>query len=401
MKPRRRIARAIGISLLAFLVVDQICQHTLLAGGTLRGRRIAPFDPPLFTPDQFARIEAYRVFAESGQDSRAGSNFEADLGWCPRPSTAEGEARFDARGARIGFAPVPIERTPGVRRVVALGCSFTFGAKVSGEEAWFARVDEARADLEIVNLAFGAFGLDQALLRWRRDGVRERPDEVWLGILPSAALRNVTMYMPAMRHWTGVVGVKPRFELDDGGELELVESPVRSLAQLVALVRSQESFCAALGAHDHWLRSHPAAYAPDGSTWLHSFATTRVLLTLAESGDREAEPYLLDPRTEVHRLELALVRQVRREVESAGARFRAIVLPDRLDLADRAERGHGYWQGLVDELARDGIEVIDTSDALAAAGAATDARAWVPDGHYSAEGNRIVAEDIARRTSAR
>lgn len=401
MTRRRRAALAALIGLVLLLAADQAVQLTLLADGTFRGRRIAPFDPPLFTPHQVERIAAYAALVASGDVARAGSNFDAELGWCPHPSTEEGEARFDERGARIGTAIVPHERTPGVRRVVAVGCSFTLGAKVLGPESWVARVDDARADLEVVNLAFGGFGIDQALMRWRRDGEREQPDEVWLGVLPSAALRNVTMYVPAMRHWSAFVGVKPRFVLDEQGELALIPSPVSSLADLVALVRSQTKFQAALGAHDHWIQRAPAAYAPRNSTWMHRFATTRLALTLQERGGRETSAYLLDPDSEVRRLESAIVRQLRREVEDGGARFRVFVLPDRLDLADRAERGHGYWRDLADELARDGIDVFDASGALAAAGAETDLRYWVDDGHYSAEGNRVVAEAIAARADSR
>lgn len=394
---RRRALLAALLGLALLLAADQIAQHVLLADGTLRGRRIAPFDPPLFTEHQEQRIAEYAALVASGEVARAGSNFDAELGWCPRPSTEEGEARFDQRGARIGTAPVPVARTPGVRRVVAVGCSFTLGAKVAGPESWVARVDEARADVEVVNLAFGGFGLDQALLRWRRDGERERPDEVWLGVLPSAAPRNVTTYVPAMRHWSGFVGVKPRFVLDERGELALVRSPARSLAELVALVRSQSDFVAAVGAHDHWVRRAPAAYAPRGSHWTHAFATTRLALTMKERGGRESSAYLLDARSEVRRIESAIVRELRREVEARGAHLRVFVLPDRLDLTDRAERGHGYWSDLVGELVRDGVDVYDASDALAAVGADTDLRYWVEDGHYSAEGNRVVAEAIARR----
>lgn len=374
-----------------FVVCDQIAQHTLLSSGFLAGRRIAPFDPPLFAQHQIERLEAYRKLVADGVDASSVSDFDPDLGWCPHTAHDDGWYRIDARGARYATRAVPLERSSGVQRVVALGCSFTFGAEVDGPDAWVARVDEARADLDVVNFAFGAYGLDQALLRWRRDGVRESCEEAWLGVLPSAALRNVTTYHPTLRHWTNVVHVKPRFELGAGGALVPVASPARSLADLVHLLSDAPTFARDVAPHDFWVQRAPESYAQRGSVWWHHVASARLAATRLERRGRDARPWLADETSEVHRLERALVLELARDVAAAQRRLRVLVLPDREDVAD-ARDGDACWKALVVAWRAAGIEVFDASSAMLGANADREARFWAPEGHYSAEGNRLVAE---------
>lgn len=388
---RSKLARGALVALGIFVGGDQIAQHAFLSTGFLAGRRVAPFDPPLFARHHFDRLEAYRALLAAGTDPSSVSDFDPDLGWCPRAARDDGPYRIDARGARYATQPVPRERTPGVRRVVALGCSFTFGAEVEGPDAWFARVDEARADLEVVNLAFGAYGLDQALLRWRRDGARESCEEAWLGVLPSAALRNVTTYHPALRHWTNVVHVKPRFELGANDVLVPVASPARSLADLVLLLSDAHAFARDVAPHDLWVQRAPQTYARRGSVWWHHVASLRLAATWLERRGRDARPWLADDTSEVHRLERALVLELARDVAVAQRRLRVLVLPDREDVADARDKD-ACWKALVAAWSAAGIEVFDASSAFLTVDGDREARFWAPEGHYSAEGNRVVAE---------
>jgi len=391
MKPR---TRAILAGLLVVVIADQIVQHAFLGTGYLMGRRVAPFDPPLFAPHQVERVASYRALLASGRDPRRESGFDPELGWCALPSVADTRYATDERGARIGLAPVPRDRTPGVGRVMAIGCSFTFGQEVDGPETWPARVDTARRDLEVVNFGYGFYGIDQAFLRYRREADALRPDEVWLGVLPSALTRILGVYPPAQRHWTNVLHVKPRFVFGTSGGIELVQSPAQSLDDLVSLLSDQNRFLERVGRHDAWVQRRWAAYQGFGRRLWHHSAFARLVVTALEGGEREAKPEVLDPESEVRRLALALVRELAHEVRANGARLRVLILPDRLDLADRAEHGRAYWDGFVADLAEAGIECADLAAAFGAAGAQGEDRYWAPEGHYSAEGNRIAAEAV-------
>lgn len=380
---------------LVLVGADQAVQWSVLGDGRFLGHRVIPFDPPLFTPWQHHRAAEVAAFA-ADRALAAGSLLDAELGWCPRAGQDRGLYVYDWSGSRVQLGTLAHAKAPGVRRVVAVGCSFTQGAEVEGHETWSALLDARRADLEFANLGQGGYGVDQALLRFRRDGRGLAPDEVWLGFLPESTLRVTTLYPPAANHWSSTLTCKPMFELGSAGdELVLVPSPAPDHAALLALLTDQRAFLAALG-RDRWVRRTPAAWAPRGSSWTHWLASTRLFVSWLESGDRDPAEYLREREGEVARLLRALVLELAREARATGARFRMIVLPSHPDLARARRPGGTYWSGWLADLAGRGIECLDATPALLAAGADTEPRFWMPGRHYSPEANRVVAEALER-----
>ncbi len=393
MKPW--VARTL-LALGTIVVLDQVAQYTLLRGGTFLGRRIAPYDPPIFAPIQsesYARIQSHLVH---GDPPITALDFDAELGWCPKTEHRSELYQYDWARCRIGNQPLSRERVPGKRRVAAIGCSFTLGAEVGAKDTWEAQLERLATDLEIANLGVGGYGLDQALLRFRRDGVPLRPEEVWLGVQPEAMSRMVTTYMPALNRRSFPIGFKPRFQLGQGDELRLVPSPVRSLADVARLMGSQAEFIDAVGETDRWIARYPAAYAPEGSSILHRSAIARLVLTARERSSRHIADELRDPESELFRLARGICRTVRADAEHANARLRIFILPDKIDLELGDAHGSAYWQRWADALRADGCEVFDLEPAIRAAGGAANSKLWAPQGHYTAEGNRVVAEALAR-----
>jgi len=396
----KRRARALAAILASLLVADQLVQWTALGDGVLLGHRIAPFDPPLFTNEQRDTLERLRRNFAAGVKTDGLFDFDGELGWCTKPGSATPDYRFDWAGSRVGVEELAREKRPGLRRVVAVGDSFTLGMEVRGEECWTSLVDRERADLEVANLGVGGYGIDQSLLRLERDGFALQPDEVWLGFMASTALRNVIVYQPGMRRWAPTPTFKPRFELDATGELALVANPASDPERLAELLGSQEAFLAAAGRHDHFVQRAPAAYAPFGTNLLHYCATARLALTVLERGDRAAGPYLADPSSEVWRLSRALFLRAAARCGMRGVRLRVLFFPDGAGLEDAAVRGHPACQSLLDELRGHGIEVIDFTAAVQAALERTGGKLWASGGHYDAAGNRVIADELLRVLAA-
>ncbi len=98
------------------------------------------------------------------------------------------------RNAEIGAKPA------GVRRVLALGDSFTFGHAVEAAEAWPAVLQEllnARggARYEVVNAGVGGYGTGQQLLLYEELESRVEPDLVVLGFaVVNDVLDNLCIY---------------------------------------------------------------------------------------------------------------------------------------------------------------------------------------------------------------
>jgi hypothetical protein len=383
---RRRRALVLLALGAAAVAADQAVLRTALADGVLFGRFVAPFDPPVFTAAQRAHVARLANGSEVEP-----ARFDAELGWCTIPSSTWEEATFDERGFRAGARPHAALPAAGAERVLALGCSYTMAMEVGDAEAWPARVEAAEPDLEVVNLGVAGFGIDQAYLRYRRDGRALGAREVWLGVMPEAALRVSTLYVPLCQRWAPVCAFKPRFVPDDGAAhgLRLVPSPARTHGGVAGLLTDQAAFVAALAEDDLWVRRTPAAFAPRGSSLSHRFAATRLALTAYERRGLRASVWLRDPESEVYRVMRRAVLALRDAAGEDGARLRVAVLPSRPDLEAEA-----YWVGLVRDLEAAGVDCLDASGALRAAGGAEEPGLWMPKGHYSPRANAIVAETL-------
>lgn len=384
-----------GVLLVA---ADQALLRLALGDGYLLGRRIAPFDPPFFTPDQERAWARLNEDATPGRPSPVERLFDSELGWAPPRAGELGEKHFDERGARRPLEEHPRRPLPGVRRVLVFGGSFTLGDEVQDVAAWPRLLDEQRVDLEVVNLGMSAYGVDQAYLRFLREADAWEADEVWLGWLPRVSARVTTQYRPALRHGSGPILFKPRFRLR-GGELELLPNPAPSLDDVRELLGDQAAFMRALEDADSWVMRAPAAYSPTGSSPWHMTGFGRLGLTLAERGGREPRAWFAQEHGEVRALIEALVVAFDVAARERGVRFRLLILPDRDDLAGLASGEACYWEASCETLGREGIEVLDTTLPLAERGLHTQPEAWAPHGHCTELGNRLIAEVLSRAVS--
>lgn len=392
---RSKLLLALGVLCLCSVAADQTLHHGFMGEGKLLGRRVAPFDPPIFYENQEQAFAKLTGFLETGEPPEESFSFDSELGWCPWPSSTVGGRTFDEWGACVGPATVAIARTQAVRRVITAGCSFTMGYEVGDAETWPYLLDEGDDSLEVVNLAMSAYGLDQAWLRYRRDGRAFEADEVWLGWLPAASLRLGTLYRPVVRHWSGPLLFKPRFRVR-GTELQLVENPARSLQEVHRLLSDQDRFLRAMGVDDLWVQRSLAAYSPMGSDWRHHTGFGRAWLTVDESREKSPSAWLERESSSIRELVVRVTCGMRDDVEADGARFRLLVLPDKEGLSSAQENGRAYWSGLVEELMGLGVEVIDLTQAASSMGMLEDSASWAPGGHYSARGNAIIAGELRR-----
>jgi hypothetical protein len=392
----RRLAAALVLGCLLALGVDQAVLYAALDDDLVLGQRLAPFDPPYFTAAQRAALARIEQQVRTGEPPAELLGFHAELGWAHAPESGAEDFVFDRFGARVGVAPLAAQKPAGVTRVAAFGCSFTIGVQVGPLKCWPAALDALSPGVEVANLGVAGYGLDQAFLRWRLTHDALDCDEVLLGFLPAAATRNLSVYRPALRHWSETLAFKPRFVLALDGELELVPNPARSFAELARLVRTQSELHAVLARTDGWVQRAPAAWAPRGSHWSHWFATGRLALTLLERRGRDPAAALADASSETYRVTRAIALAMAREVQHSGARFRLLVLPDRPALRSAAS-GRPYWASFAADVNEAGVELLDLSPALLAAGALDDDAFWLADGHYAPGAHAVVARALAQR----
>lgn len=308
----------------------------------------------LVDPDYF-----YEISAEES------SNVYSEVyGWRLRPGFRGLDfgklATVNERGYR-GRAH-PQERTPGKTRVVVLGDSIAYSAGVDEAHTFYSLVEARRQDLEVVNLAVGGYGTDQALLRLEREGLLYRPDVVVLhfclfsdytdNALPSALF---DARQP-----------KPYFTWD-GQALRL---------------------------HDQHLRlSLPRALAQWLSDNSHLFNRLRDLLGLRRpprqpgvwSERKGAVERDLGPAAE---LTFALIRRIEELSRGAGARFYVVIHPDRFAFEHRSH----LLRKLCTTPMLAGVTMVEMGERHRAAGQRFEEWALDEPGHLTEAGHRVMAE---------
>lgn len=287
-------------------------------------------------------------------------------------------AALEETGSRVSIhdelgwvAPMrsPASLPEGGRIIAAFGDSFTYGDEVEAHEAWPFLLDEALPDATVLNLGVPAYGLDQALLRYRLESRRLEPEIVLIGFILDDAARNTTPYRPFIFAKTTVPLSKPRFVLE-GDELKLLPNPLRrgDYREMLAAGCTRE-------------KAAESATCADALPLALRLPSVQLLSLL---GDRTGLVHVA-PGEAVRKFDLAarLFLEFQREARRNGAEPIVVLLPTRNDLRRASfEQYESYFN-------RHGIRFIDVGAALRRV-ADVDSL-FRPGGHYSPRANRIVA----------
>lgn len=309
--------------------------------------------------------------------------YDADLGWAPRAGARSRDelVSIDASGARTtGGAATAGDSL----RVVTLGDSFTFGDEVGDEETWPSHLERILAEenprraVDVVNLGVNGYGLDQAVLRFERDGASLAPDVVVLGLQPENLLRSLNVVRAIYFPGTSLPFSKPRFVVDADGA-RIANQPAAPVdAVLEALADPSSS---PLLRDEGWLDARYVA-TPLHASMLYSLVQTSI------GSDAGRNPFVMTP--EVARVANAALERLDAAVEGAGGRLVLLHLPRRDDLARIVAlqpTWYADWLEAIEdhyEVVRSEVGVYDVED-----------RVFRSGGHYTPERNADVARIVA------
>ncbi|OGW78603.1 MAG: hypothetical protein A2Z83_07505 [Omnitrophica bacterium GWA2_52_8] len=102
--------------------------------------------------------------------------YDPDLGWVNAPNVSVPDLYRPGVGIHINSQSLRADREytkevpAGMTRAICLGDSFTMGFGVRDDQTWCHLLTRISRDLETLNMGQGGYGLDQAYLRYRRDG---------------------------------------------------------------------------------------------------------------------------------------------------------------------------------------------------------------------------------------
>lgn len=296
------------------------------------------------------------------------TRYDRDLGW----SNVPGRHLPDLYGPGLrlsinaqGFredADVPARVPQGKHRVLCSGDSFTLGYGVGQEDTWCAQLERLDPGLDAVNMGQGGYGIDQSYLWYLRDG-RGLSYDAHLFTFIFADFERMKL-----KDFFGYG--KPSLEVENG----------RLVARPAAPFDPSKKRLSRLTAFRIWLNGFP--FMRRAELWAR-----KNLIVVDDEGTR--------------RVTRAVFASLAAENRARDARLLLVYLPTRYDLeATRLDRLRAF---LRKEALEQGIEFLDltpdfraldadavdrfflSADDVAFAGAA---------GHYSAAGNRFVAERL-------
>ncbi len=306
--------------------------------------------------------------------------YDSDLGWSLRPGVRSRDGMFsaDETGARRTGSASSDESA---LRIVTVGDSFTFGDEVGDDQTWPAQLERLLGSeerpVDVINLGVNGYGVDQAVLRYERDGASREPDVVILGLQAENLLRNLNVVRAIYFPGTSLPLSKPRFVL--GGEgLRLVNRPTATPEQVLEALEDPTGH--PLFEYEGWLDWRFERSGAEAS------ALVSLVRSLADRHPRDTG-YVLTQ--EMAAIGTRTIDRLANAAKADGARFLVVHVPRRHDLQTIAG-GDAPWYGAwIDEIgARHELvrPELDAADSL-----------FEPGGHYSQAQNLHVAETLAER----
>ena len=312
------------------------------------------------------------------------------LGWPSRYELLGG--RWDRIGSRVIPAFPDPSRSPAL--VSVYGDSFTWCSEVDAEHAW-SNILARRLGRRVNNFGVSGYGTDQAYLRFHHN-TKDHAPIVILAHLPENLLRNINQFRDLLAP-PHKLGFKPRFILNDDGELELVPLPELTKSQYVRCMRRPEDYLPC----DEFVPGRSGGQRrlqfPYTISVLNSFGQFRIRARL------RGEPWYLPFYDENHpanglQITAGILEKFVKEARAHGKMPIVLIIASGHDL--HYYQTHGIWtyQTLLDRLQDRGLPVLDAGPEMIKRLEGREMTEIFTRGHigahHNAEGYRLLADIV-------
>ena len=402
-------------SALAGLLIGEIGlraleQPSMTSSGVLLGEELPPlvYIPIEKAPTRDDRLKRAAQWAEplvidgrkiTHGDLHGITKEDPYLGHVPQGNSmsANGWWQTNELGARSRLQ-TPRWQSPGIRRILLFGDSYTQGSRVPQEETIAHYLGETSSDTEVFNFGVDGYSMAQAFLRYQQLAAQLEHDLVFLILVPDADLwREVNVSRFVGRRWEAYA-INPRFILDEG-TLQLVSSPFSSLEEMLRDKYDNNGRISL----DH-LRKYDRFFFPamyENFPGLDRSVIFRLLrLAWAKHQYSRLMNEMYDPSGEAMGVMRAIAVSMNQVAHEAGAAFALVILPSPGDTERflQAAEYRRQWQGMAESLCAARYACLDLMEDFARLPA--DQFDLGYDGtHYGPSSNRLIAELIQVRAS--
>ena len=152
--------------------------------------------------------------------------FDPELGWVRKPNTEHlengkyGKVKWTTNSSGARTNP-EFEKTES--KISCYGDSFAFCRQVNDDETWEHYLSKTFM-INVQNFGVGNYGLDQTLLRLKREYTLNPTKIVIIGVVPDTISRILSMWKHYYEYGN-TLGFKPRFKISNN-DLELIKNPI-------------------------------------------------------------------------------------------------------------------------------------------------------------------------------
>ncbi|HEV8660553.1 MAG TPA: SGNH/GDSL hydrolase family protein [Thermoanaerobaculia bacterium] len=351
------------------------------ADGTFyyRSKPIPPFALPVRTAKQL--VDEYM------RDPNGYMAWDADLGWTNRPKSCTRDGKYCANGAGLrADHDYTKEIPPGVFRISLFGDSFIHGHDVELAGSLGPQLEKALAargvKAEALNFGVGGYGMDQAYLRYSREGSYYDSSVIVEGLQFENVARHVMVFRLIGFPQSKIPFSKPRFHFD-GPSLLIANKPTIAPEHIPdVLAHFDRSPLRPLEAF------YTEKYRP------YWWRRSKLIAVIAEYSRKHDDTVdVMRPEGEGMQLTLAILERFKNDVHVTRKPFLLVYLPLKENLAAQLRGERDPWQPFLAMFKKE-FTIIDPTPRLLAVAREKGVEAVAP-GHYTPDGNRAVAETLA------
>lgn len=313
--------------------------------------------------------------------------FSPALGWSIKNNGFSKLYQANSQGIR---SDKEYELTPphGVNRVLTFGDSFTHCDDVNNNETWQAIMEGVDSNLEVLNFGVGAFGLDQAYLRYLDDGYQYKSHIVLIGFMSEDIYRNVNTFRPFYYPNGGMPLAKPRFIITNN-KLSLVPNQLNEVYEYNNLLQYPREVLRKLGVNDFYFQNR---FSLNTFGWSPTVQMLEMLIRKAINKYHKGGIItngLYNESSEAFIVTKRIFDLFYSEVINNNSMPVILIFPNKDDVLHYRREGAKKYSPLLSYFDFMGFRYIDLMDAFE--------NSNVDDlfvGHYSPLGNRLVAKYI-------
>ena len=166
------------------------------------------------------------VLSEEGLKKFIPHGYDPELGWIRKPNTSGIEKSIEHESKwtinELGARTNP-EFESKISTTSCYGDSFTFCRQVNDDETWEYHLSKLQ-HTNVKNFGVGNYGLDQTILRLKREYPKNKTKIVIIGVVPDTISRILSSWKHYYEYGN-TFAFKPRFVLKNG-DLRIIKNPI-------------------------------------------------------------------------------------------------------------------------------------------------------------------------------